>query len=62
LFNLAFYTKDDRDRNIRAAYWIVLTGNAAMANEIRKFATPIQTHGQSVLWTDERSSLFEVLR
>jgi hypothetical protein len=62
LLYLPFYTKDDPDRNIRTAHWIILTSNAAMADEIRKFATPIQMHGRPVLWTDERSSLFEVLR
>ena len=62
LLSLAFYTKDDPAHDIRGANWIILTHNAAMAAKLRDIATPVQIYSKPVLWTDDRSSLFEILR
>jgi hypothetical protein len=62
LLPLAFYTKDDPAHDINGARWIILTHNAAMAAKLRDIATPVVIRGKPVLWTDDRSSLFEILR
>jgi hypothetical protein len=62
LLPLAFYTKDDPAHDIRGANWIILTHNTAMAAKLRNIATPVEIYGKPVLWTDDRSSLFEIFR
>lgn len=62
MFSLAFYTPEDPDRGVRAAEWIILTRNAAMAAKLRSVTTPVRIHCKPVLWTDDRSSLFEILK
>jgi hypothetical protein len=62
LLPLAFYTKDDPAHAITSAEWIILTRNTAMATELGRVATPVKISGDPVLWTDDRSSLFEIIR
>ena len=62
LLPLAFYTQDDPAHDIRGARWIIVTHNAALAAELRNIATPVEIYGDPVLWTDDRSSIFELIR
>jgi hypothetical protein len=62
LLPLAFHTNDDPAHSITAAEWIILTRNTAMATELGRLASPVKIDGNPVLWTDDRSSLFEIIR
>ena len=62
LLPLAFYTSDDPARDIFGAKWIILTHNTALAAELGKAATHVAIYGDPVLWTDDRSSIYEIIR
>ena len=62
LHPLAFYTAEDRDHGVRGADWIILTPSDKLAADLSKVATPIQIHSDPVLWTDDRSSIYEIIR
>jgi hypothetical protein len=60
----ALYIESDRDDKLMlySADWMILTRNAALAEELNHFATPPDTKTPAILWTDERNSLFDVLQ
>jgi hypothetical protein len=62
LFSLRFDTSDDPGHDGYHSNWIVITQNAKMAASMREGVIPVKVSNRAVLWTDDRSSLFEVLR
>ncbi len=62
LYARRFFTADDPAHNAFDADWIILTHNIDLANDLRTSATPYSSKKPPVLWTDDRSSLFEILR
>ena len=62
LFPMRFHTPEEPGHDAAQADWIILTRNAGMTNELRNVATPVVVTRPPVLWTDDRSSLFEILR
>jgi hypothetical protein len=61
---LAVYVEDDEDDKL-AVYssdWVILTRNKQLADELSHFADDSRPAASPVLWTDNRSSLFEVLK
>jgi hypothetical protein len=51
------------DQSINSADWIILSRNPALLEKLRPFSGhPVETQKPSVLWTDQRSSLFEALK
>ena len=59
----ARYIESDRDDRqiIYSADWMILTRNAALADELAHFVTEPDTAAPAILWTDDRSSLFDAL-
>jgi hypothetical protein len=60
--SLRFDTSDDPEHDVYDADWIILTHNANLASALEEDATPVDTSHPPVLWTDNRGSLFEVLK
>jgi hypothetical protein len=52
---------DDQRRGIYSADWMIVTRNKALTDELAHFATPY-SEAAPLLWTDDYSSLFEVLQ
>jgi hypothetical protein len=62
LFALLIENEDDETRGIYSADWMILTRNERLAKEIAHFAADVDLAAPTVLWTDTRSSLFDVLK
>jgi hypothetical protein len=62
LFSLRFDTSDGVEQGGYHSTWIVITQNAKMAAALRNSVSPVKVSNRAVLWTDDRSSLFEILR
>lgn len=62
LFALYFFTPDNPEHDAYYADWIILTRNPALAAELGSAATPVKIQRRPVLWTDDRSSLFEIIK
>jgi hypothetical protein len=61
----ARYIESERDdkRILFSSDWMILTRNAALADELSHFvAEPETASTPAILWTDDRSSLFDVLQ
>jgi hypothetical protein len=52
----------DSQRSINSADWMILTNNDELMSQLEPFATAENAAKPPVLWTDTRSSLFEVLK
>lgn len=52
---------DDTKNNIYRSFWVVLTRNKKLADELGHFATEID-YTPTILWTDTHSSLFDILK
>jgi hypothetical protein len=60
---LRINNKANRAEAIYGADWVVLSRNQELMRELGAFARPPSAHTQrSLLWTDKRSSLFDVLK
>jgi hypothetical protein len=59
---LRFFSSEDPATDAYAADWIILTRNPSLSAEFRLITSPPETNHAPVLWTDDRSSLFEVLK
>jgi hypothetical protein len=60
---LRIHNKANRAEAIYSADWIILTRNEELMRELTPFARPPSARAErSVLWTDKRSSLFDVLK
>lgn len=54
--------KDDPSKGIYASDWIILTYNRALAADLAQYAKVASAAREPVLWTDDHSSLLDVLR
>ena len=63
LLSIYIENEEDTEKAIYSSDWIILTHNKSLARELTKYAAP-QPDGpqKSVLWTDDHSSLFDVLK
>jgi hypothetical protein len=52
---------DDDEHQIYAADWVILSRNAALVRSLEPVAAEAATEPAPVLWTDTRSSLFDVV-
>lgn len=59
---LKFLTPDVPEQGVLPAEWLVLTQNKNMVAALSGAATKEPATGRTVLWTDDRSSLLEVLK
>jgi hypothetical protein len=59
---LRISNSDDRVTDTYDSEWIILTRNNDMAADLVQYVTPIAAIKPPVLWTDDRSSIFEILR
>ncbi len=60
---LRIHNKANRADAIYSADWIILSRNEELMRELTPFARPPSARTErSVLWTDKRSSLFDVLK
>ncbi len=60
---LRIHNKANRAKSIYSADWIILSRNEDLMGELAPVARPQSKQSQrSVLWTDKRSSLFDVLK
>jgi hypothetical protein len=50
------------EQSINSADWMILSHNEALLERLRPFARQHEPTKPAVLWTDQRSSLFEVLK
>jgi len=53
---------DDDPSDVYRADWIILTHNRAAANKLAKYSKPFIFDTRPLLWTDARSSVFEILK
>jgi hypothetical protein len=60
---LRINNKANRAEAIYSADWVILSRNKELMRELTAFSRPPSTHTErSILWTDKRSSLFDVLK
>jgi hypothetical protein len=62
LTSLRINAAADLSNDIQYSEWILLTNNEALVRELSPSAAPPDTTKRPVLWTDARSSIFEILR
>ncbi len=52
----------DSQRSINSADWIILSHNETLMSQLAPFGSAENASKPPVLWTDTRSSLFDVLK
>jgi hypothetical protein len=59
---LRIHNKANRAGAIYSADWIILSRNEELMRELSTFARPQSMRSLGIVWTDQRSSLFDVLK
>ncbi len=62
LHALHIENEDDPKQGTYSADWMILTRNQALADELTHFAVVPDPAAPTILWTDTRSSLFDILK